>query len=63
MKTLVLLFIGMTLAFLAESCQGDRTQRQQSVLKIEKSKVKVHLEKQDIYVATETGGQMQAVVV
>jgi hypothetical protein len=34
MKTLVLVFIGMTSAFLAESCQDDRTQGQQSVLKI-----------------------------
>jgi hypothetical protein len=33
MKTLVLVFIGMMLVFLAESCQGDSTQGQQSVLK------------------------------
>jgi hypothetical protein len=30
MKTLVLLFIGMTSAILAECCQGDRTQGQQT---------------------------------
>jgi hypothetical protein len=62
MKTLVLVFIGMTSAFLAESCHGDRTQGQQSVLKIAKSTVEVHLMWHDIYVATETGGQMRAVV-
>jgi hypothetical protein len=32
MKTLVLVFNGMTLAFLAERCQCDRTQNQQSAL-------------------------------
>jgi hypothetical protein len=37
MKTLVLVIIEMTSAFLAESCQGDRTQGQQSQLKISKS--------------------------
>jgi hypothetical protein len=42
MKTLVLVFIGMTSAFLAESCQGNPTQGQQSVLKITKSTVEVH---------------------
>jgi hypothetical protein len=62
MKTLVLVFIGMTSAFLAESCQGDRTQGKQSVLKIATSIVKVHSVWHDIYVATETGGQMRAVV-
>jgi hypothetical protein len=41
MKTLVLVFIGMT-AFLAESCQGDQTQMQQSVLKIAKRPVEVN---------------------
>jgi hypothetical protein len=56
MRTLVLVFIGMTSAFLAESCQGDRTQGQQSVLKIAKSTVEVHSVWHDIYVATETGG-------
>jgi predicted membrane-bound mannosyltransferase len=61
MKILVLVFIGMT-AFLAESCQGDRTQGQQSVLKIAKSTVEVHSVWHDIYVATETGGQMRDVV-
>jgi hypothetical protein len=60
MKTLELVFIGMTLGFLAESYQGDRTQ--QSVLKITKSTVEVHSVWHDIYVATETGGQMRAVV-
>jgi hypothetical protein len=62
MKTLVLVFIGMTSAFLAESCQGDRTQGQQPVLKIAKSTVEVHSVWHDIYVATETGWQMRAVV-
>jgi hypothetical protein len=62
MKTLVLVFIGMTSAFLAESCQGDRTQGQQSVLKNVKSTVELHSVWHNIYVATETGGQMRAVV-
>jgi hypothetical protein len=62
MKTLELLFIGMTSAFLAESCQGDRTQGQQSFLKSAKSTVEVHSVWHDTYVATETGGQMRAVV-
>jgi hypothetical protein len=62
MRTLVLVLIGMTSAFLAESCQGDRTQGQQSVLKIAKSTVEVHSVWHDIYVATETGGKMRAVV-
>lgn len=35
--TLVLVFTGMTSAFLSESCQGDQTQGQQSVVKILKS--------------------------
>jgi hypothetical protein len=61
-KTLVLVFIGMTSAFLAESYQGDRTQGQQTVLKTAKSTVEVHSVCHDIYVATETGGQMRAVV-
>jgi hypothetical protein len=46
----------------AESCQGDRTQGQQSVLKIAKSTVEVHSVWHGIYIATETGGQMRAVV-
>jgi hypothetical protein len=58
----VLVFIGMTSAFLAESCQGDRTQGQKSVLKIAKSTAEVHSLRHDIYVATETGGWMRAVV-
>jgi hypothetical protein len=62
MKTLVLGFNGMTSAFLAESCQGDRTQGQQPVIKIAKSTVEVHSVWHDIYVATEAGGQMRAVV-
>jgi hypothetical protein len=62
MKTLVLVLIVMTSAILAESCQGDRTQVQQSVLLKLKSKVEVHSAWHDIYVATETGGQMRAVV-
>jgi hypothetical protein len=39
MRILLLVFIGMMSAFLAESCQGDRTQGQQSILKISKSTV------------------------
>jgi hypothetical protein len=62
MKTLVLVFIGMTSAFLAESCQGDRTQGQQSVLKTAKITVELHWMWHNIYVANETGGQMRAVV-
>jgi hypothetical protein len=62
MKILVLVFTGMTSAFLAESCQGDRTQGQQSFLKPVKSTVEVHSVWYHIYVATETGGQMRAVV-
>jgi hypothetical protein len=58
----VLVFIGKTSAFLAESCQGDRTLGQQSVLKTAKSTVEVHSVWHDIYVATGTGGQMRAVV-
>jgi hypothetical protein len=54
-------FIGMTVAFLAKRCQGDQTQGQQSVLKIVKSTVEVHLV-WHIYVATEAGGQMRAAV-
>jgi hypothetical protein len=57
----VLVFIGMTSAFLAESCQGDRTQGQQSVLKIAKITVEVHSVWHDICVAAETGGNMRAV--
>jgi hypothetical protein len=58
----VLVFIGMTSAFLAESCQGDRKQEQQSVPKTAKNTVEVHSVWHDIYVATETGRQMRAVV-
>jgi hypothetical protein len=58
----VLVFTGMTSAFLVASCQGDRTQGQQSVLKTAKNTVEVHSVLHDIYVATETGGQMRAVV-
>jgi hypothetical protein len=61
-KILVLVFIGMTSTFLAERRQDDRTQGQQSVLKIAKSTVEVHSVWHDIYVASETGGQMRAVV-
>jgi hypothetical protein len=60
MRILVLVFIGMTSAFLAESCQGDRTQGQQSVLKIAISTL--YSVWHDIYVATETGGQMRVVM-
>jgi hypothetical protein len=62
MKKLVLVFIVMTSAFLAESCQGYQTQEQQSVLKTTKSTVEVYSVWHDMYVATETGGQMRAVV-
>jgi hypothetical protein len=62
METIVLVFIGMKSAFLTESCQSDRTRGQQSVLKIAKSTVEVHSVRHDIYVTTETGGQMRAVV-
>jgi hypothetical protein len=62
MKTLVLVFVGMTSVFLPESCQGDRTQGQQTVMKIAKSAVEVHSVWDDIYVATETGGQMWVAV-
>jgi hypothetical protein len=43
MKILVLVLIGMTSVFPAESYQGDQTQGQQSVLKTVKSTVEVHL--------------------
>jgi hypothetical protein len=62
MKTLVFVFIGMTSGLMAESCQGDQTRGQQSVLKISKSTVEVHSVWHDIYVATETGGKMRAVL-
>jgi hypothetical protein len=52
----------MTSAFLAEICQGDRTQGQLSVPKFAKSTVEVHSVWHDIYVATEAGRQMRAVV-
>jgi hypothetical protein len=55
MKTLVLLVVA---AFLAERCQGNRTQGKQKVLKTAKSTVEVHSACHGIYVATETGGQM-----
>jgi hypothetical protein len=48
--------------FLAECCQGDQTRGQQSVLKILQNTVKVRWIWHNIYVATEIGGQMQAVV-
>jgi hypothetical protein len=50
MKILVLVFIGTTSAFLPESCQGDRTQVQQTVLKIAKSTVEVHSVWHDIHI-------------
>lgn len=50
----MLVFYGMTSVFLAESCQGDQTEGQQSVLKIAKSTVAGHLEWHDIYIVTET---------
>jgi hypothetical protein len=36
MKTLVLVLSRMTLAFFAESCQGDGTQEQKSLLNLQK---------------------------
>jgi hypothetical protein len=48
----MLVFTGMTSAFLAESYQGDRTQGQQSVLELAKSAVEVHSVWHDIYIAT-----------
>jgi hypothetical protein len=59
-KTLVL--IGKTSAFLAVSCQGDRTQGQQTLLKIAKSTVEVHSVWHNMYVATGTGEQMRDIV-
>jgi hypothetical protein len=58
----VLVFFGMTSAFLAEGCQGDRTQGQQSVPKTAKSTVEVHSVWHDICVTAETDGQMRALV-
>jgi hypothetical protein len=46
-----------------DSCQGNRKQRQQSVLKIAKSTVEVHSVWHDIYIATEAGGQMRVVCI
>jgi hypothetical protein len=60
MTALLLVFIGM-MAFLAESCHGDQTQGQQSVLKIMKTTVKVH-SVWHINVTAKTDGQMQAAV-
>lgn len=51
---------GLMPKFLAESCQGDRTQGQQSFPRIAKSTVAVHLVWNDIYIATERGGQIRA---
>jgi hypothetical protein len=51
----VLVFSGMTSAYLAESCQGDRTQGQQSVLLELKSIVEVHSVWHNIYVAGRCG--------
>jgi hypothetical protein len=61
MKTSVLVFVGMTSAFLAESCQGDRTQGQQCSKNREKY-IRSALGVARYIVATETGGQMRAVV-
>jgi hypothetical protein len=58
----MLVFIRMTSAFPAKRCQGDRTQGQQSFLKFAKITVEVHSVRHDIYVATETGEQIRAVV-
>jgi hypothetical protein len=56
----VLMFIGMTSVFLAERCQGDGRQGQQSVLKIAKSTVEVYWV---WHVATDTGGQIRLLCV
>jgi hypothetical protein len=58
----MLVFIGMTSAFLAESFQGYQAQGQQLVLKIAKSTVAIHSMWHNICVAVETGGQMRVVV-
>jgi hypothetical protein len=58
MNIIVLVFIRVTLAFMAASCQDDRTQGQQSGIKTAKSTVELHSACQDIYVATEVGAQM-----
>jgi hypothetical protein len=61
MKTLVLVFIGM-MTFLADNCQGYQVQGQPSVLYNAKSTVIVHSVWHNIYIATQTGGQILAVV-
>jgi hypothetical protein len=55
-------FIGMTSGFLAEGYQSNRTRGQQLVLKTAKNTVKLHSVWHDIYIATDTGGQMRTVV-
>lgn len=60
MKTLVLAFLGLTSAFLAESCQGYRTEGQKSVLKIGKNALEEPSVWHNIYVAIETVEQMRA---
>jgi hypothetical protein len=53
----------MSSVFLAHSCQGDGTQRQQSVLKTAKSTVAVHCVcVACFYLATETGVHMRTAV-
>jgi hypothetical protein len=61
-EKIVLVSTGMTLAFMVKSCQGDRTQEQQSVLKIAKITTEVHSMWHNIYIATETGRHMRAVL-
>jgi hypothetical protein len=53
----MLVFVWMTSAYLAESCQSDRKQEQQSVLKTAKITVEVRSAWHDIRIAVETGGQ------
>jgi hypothetical protein len=55
-------FIGMTLAFVAESHQGDWTQGLQSVVKPLESTGRVHSVWHSICVATETSGQIRSVL-
>jgi hypothetical protein len=53
---------GMASTFLDEKCHDDRTEGQQSFLKIAKSAVEVRLAWHGVYVGSKTGGQVQAVV-
>jgi hypothetical protein len=57
----VLVFTVMTSVFLAEICQGDRTQGQQSILKLRKVQAK-YTRCGTISTYLLAGGQMRAVV-